>query len=585
MEIYLFLTGVVVGALLLHVVKRAGSAEPQTPQAALEPQPQPQTVAEPPPGDTPAEHVQRLRQQVEALDDQIQSPADLLRIPQFQQGATLLASQEFSDQAVLEALGGPGYVLPSMAAVALPQRRRSDPDAVLELLPQLGSYPLNFVLDYLQALPHADHLHLLLRQARDWWWGFVPFRQRLRGYLHWAAGKAPADRAVDFDGLDDDALVNLADTLGQFKEPVLEPFLQRLQEARRQRREQRVLGGFGRVVATLPPRLRLRHPALDTALQRAYEQLVATPPQPVLLVGEHGVGKSVLIDLLSERLLAEGWRVFEASAAEILAGQSYIGELEGRIREMLAVLHRERALWRAPDFYDLLHKGSHSRDPRGILDLVLPALERGELRLIGEITPRQLAQLQVARPALRSRFEVVTLAPAAPAALAQIGEQWAQAQRQTLQAEVIDARTLAEAERMAAQYFPEQHEPGRLLQLLDETLQAATGAETQRLPLDDDALLQAVAKRSGLPLEVIDDRQRLELDALRRFFRQRVLGQDEAVETLLDRIAMLKAGLVDSHRPIGVFLFAGPTGTGRPNWPRRWASCCSATPSACCAWT
>ena len=562
MEIYLFVIGVVVGGLLLHVFRHAGSAAPRTPQSAPEPDPKPE-APEALAGETPAQHLQRLRQQVEALDDQIQSPADLLRIAQFQQGATLLASAEFSDQAVLEALGSPGYALPSMAAVALPQRRRSDPDAVLELLPHLGSYPLNFVLDYLQTLPDADHLHLLLRQARDWWWGFVPFRQRLRGYLHWAAGKAPADRAVEFDGLDDEALAKLADTLGQFKEPVLEPFLQRLQDARSLRREQRVLGGFGRVVATLAPRLRLRHPALDAALQRAYEQLVATPPQPVLLVGEHGVGKSVLIDLLSERLLAEGWRVFEASAADILAGQSYIGELEGRIREMLAVLHRERALWRAPDFYDLLHKGSHSRDPRGILDLVLPALERGELRLIGEITPRQLAQLQVARPATRSRFEVVTLAPAVPAALAQIGERWAQAQRQTLQAEVIDARTLAEAERMAAQYFPEQHEPGRLLQLLDETLQAATGAETPRLPLDDDALLQAVAKRSGLPLDVIDDRQRLELDALRRFFRQRVLGQDEAVETLLDRIAMLKAGLVDSHRPIGVFLFAGPTGTGK----------------------
>lgn len=560
MEIYLFVIGAIVGALLLHVVKRAGSVEP-SPQPA--PEPQAQAAPEPPAGDTPAEHVQHLRQQVEAMDEQIQSPADLLRIPQFQQGVTLLASLEFSDQAVIEALGSPGYALPSMAAVALPRRRRSDPEAVLELLPHLGSYPLNFVLDYLQGLPDADHLHVLLRQARDWWWGFVPFRQRLRAYLHWAAGKSPEDRAVEFDGLDDDALGKLAETLGQFKEPVLAPFLQRVQDARTQRREQRVLGGFGRVVATLPPRLRLRHAALDTALQRAYEQLVATPPQPVLLVGEHGVGKSVLIDLLSERLLAEGWRVFEASAAEILAGQSYIGELEGRIREMLAVLHRERALWRAPDFYDLLHKGAHSRDPRGILDLVLPALERGELRLIGEITPRQLAQLQVARPATRSRFEVVALASPAAADLAQIGAQWAQAQRQALHGEVIDARALAEAERLAAQYFPEQHEPGRLLQLLDETLQAATGGEAPRLPLDDDALLQAVARRSGLPLEVIDDRQRLELDALRRFFRQRVLGQDEAVETLLDRIAMLKAGLVDSHRPIGVFLFAGPTGTGK----------------------
>ncbi|MBB6366886.1 ATP-dependent Clp protease ATP-binding subunit ClpC [Xanthomonas sacchari] len=564
MEILVFVIGAVVGAVLSRVLGHARSA--RTSAAPPDPAPAgsaPSDAQDADLADAPEQQVQRLRQQVEALDDQIHSPADLARVAQFEQGAALLAGPAFSDQAVIEALGSPGWALPSMAAVALQHRRNSDLDPVLELLPHLGSYPLNFVLDYLQAQPDADHLHVLLRQARDWWWDVVPFRQRLRAYLHWAASKAPADRAVDVDGLDDAAVAKLGEILGRFKEPVLDPFLQRLQEARAQRREQRVLGGFGRVVAAVPPRLRLPHPTLDAALQRAYDLVTAVPPQPVLLVGEHGVGKSVLIDLLSERLLAEGWRVFEATAAEILAGQSYIGELEGRIREMLAVLHRERALWRAPDFYDLLHKGAHARDPRGILDLVMPALERGELRLIGEITPQQLAQLQVARPTTRSRFEVVTLAPAAPAALAQIGAQWAQAQQQTLQAEVIDAHTLAEAQRMAAQYSPEQHEPGRLLRLLEETLQAATSAEVPRLPLDDEALLQAVSRRSGLPLDVIDDRQRLDLDALRHFFRQRVLGQDEAVETLLDRIAMLKAGLIDSRRPIGVFLFAGPTGTGK----------------------
>ncbi len=563
MEFALFAIGVVVGAVLLHLARPLGrSASAQRPAPATDAgenhHAAPEAAQE-----TPAQHLQRLRQQVEAQDEQIHSPADLAQIPQFQQGVALLAGAEFSHQELVEALGSPGYVLPCMAAQALAQRRPPDADAVLDVLPHLGSYPLSFLFDYLQRLPDADHLHALLRHARDWWWNVVPFRQRLRAYLQWAASKAPADRPVDFDELDDAALTALGDTLAQFKEPVLEPFLQRLHDARKQRREQRVLGGFGRVVAAVPARLRLHHPGLDAALQRAYEHVVTTPPQPVLLVGEHGVGKSVLIDLLSERLLGEGWRVFEASAAEILAGQSYIGELEGRIREMLAVLHRERALWRAPDFYDLLHKGAHSRDPRGILDLVLPALERGELRLIGEITPRQLAQLQVARPTTRSRFEVVTLAPAASTALAQIGAQWAQAQAQALQTEVIDARALAEAERLAAQYFPDQHEPGRLLQLLDETLQAAKDGDDARLPLDDDALLQAVARRSGLPLEVIDDRQRLELETLRRFFRKRVLGQDEAVETLLDRIAMLKAGLIDSRRPIGVFLFAGPTGTGK----------------------
>jgi ATP-dependent Clp protease ATP-binding subunit ClpC len=116
---------------------------------------------------------------------------------------------------------------------------------------------------------------------------------------------------------------------------------------------------------------------------------------------------------------------------------------------------------------------------------------------------------------------------------------------------------------MAAQYFPEQHEPGRTLRLLEDALREALQAQPCRLPLDQDGLLRAVSFRSGLPLEVIDDRQSLDLGAIRAFFHKRVIGQEEAVECLVDRIAMLKAGLSDGNRPIGVFLFAGPTGTGK----------------------
>ncbi|MBO7942968.1 hypothetical protein JTP77_044735, partial [Streptomyces sp. S9] len=115
---------------------------------------------------------------------------------------------------------------------------------------------------------------------------------------------------------------------------------------------------------------------------------------------------SVLIDLLCQRLQAQGWLVFEASAAEILSGQSYIGELEERVREMLSVLHRDKALWRAPEFFELLSKGAYKQDPTGVLDLVLPAIERGQLRVIGEISPRQLAQLQVARPVIKHHFDI-----------------------------------------------------------------------------------------------------------------------------------------------------------------------------------
>ena len=76
-------------------------------------------------------------------------------------------------------------------------------------------------------------------------------------------------------------------------------------------------------------------------------------------------------------------------------------------------------------------------------------------------------------------------------------------------------------------------------------------------------VLATLASLSGLPLAVLDPTRPLHLDDVRAFFEQRVLGQPEAIDCLVDRIALIKAGLTDPTRPLAVFLFVGPTGTGK----------------------
>ena len=76
-------------------------------------------------------------------------------------------------------------------------------------------------------------------------------------------------------------------------------------------------------------------------------------------------------------------------------------------------------------------------------------------------------------------------------------------------------------------------------------------------------MLETLSQLTGLPISILDNRERLDLASIREFFAGRVIGQDEAVDSVVERIAMLKAGLNDPERPIGVFLFAGPTGTGK----------------------
>ena len=109
-------------------------------------------------------------------------------------------------------------------------------------------------------------------------------------------------------------------------------------------------------------------------------------------------------------------------------------------------------------------------------------------------------------------------------------------------------------------------------------------AEAPDLRLQHADLLKSVSSLTGLPGELLDDKRPLDLEALRAKLEERVIGQPDAVSALVERVA-LKAGVTDPSRPYGVFLFAGPTGTGKTELAKALATGCSAPRTACCGWT
>ncbi|PYT04076.1 MAG: hypothetical protein DMF65_02860, partial [Acidobacteria bacterium] len=319
---------------------------------------------------------------------------------------------------------------------------------------------------------------------------------------------------------------------------------------------------------------------LDSVAARVAElesAITREPARSVLLVGDSGTGKTALLRALAERLRGENWIVFEAGAGEVLAGQTYIGQLEERVQQIVKHVGGRRVLWVVPNFHETLYAGRHRYSPVGVLDLLLPSIESGAVRIIGEVPSEAYEQLLRLRPKLRTAMQTCRLAPLSDEETLELGRRWAAKRGIRKYAweglhEGVDTsyfvpraseQTLREALQLAKQYLGDKAAPGNLLLFLDATDRRLSAEEKGDGEITLDDLLVTLSQLTGLPTSILDEREGLDLSELRTFFERRVLGQPEAVDCLVERAAMIKAGLTDPTRPQGVFLFVGPTGTGK----------------------
>ncbi|HSJ94002.1 MAG TPA: AAA family ATPase, partial [Gaiellaceae bacterium] len=294
------------------------------------------------------------------------------------------------------------------------------------------------------------------------------------------------------------------------------------------------------------------------ALAAVEAAIAGPPPRTAVLVGEDGVGRTALMHAAARRLAAAGFRVFEASSSNLLAGQRYIGEVEERLKAIAVAGADGRLVWLLPDVVAAADAGAYEQDRRGALERVAPFLQRGEVRLLGQADAAGWTGLVQRKRALGSVLRPVQVEPLTAPESMRIVESWLAARDAT-----IGRQALAEAVELGEQFLPDVAYPGRLLRIVFAAHEAAARRAERPVEIGAGHVLEALAGTTGLPLALLDHRQRLDVAGVRSFFETRVLGQPAAVEALVERITMIKAGLTDPTRPLGVLLFVGPTGTGK----------------------
>jgi ATP-dependent Clp protease ATP-binding subunit ClpC len=296
-----------------------------------------------------------------------------------------------------------------------------------------------------------------------------------------------------------------------------------------------------------------------------------------VLVGEPGVGKTAVVEGLAQRI-ARGdvpaalrdKRILALALGPLVAGTKYRGEFESRVKRILEEVKRSSR--EVILFIDELHTLVGAGAAEGSLDLssmIKPELARGELQCIGATTFDEFRKHIESDAALERRFQPVMVAEPTieqtVAILRGLRARYAEHHGVTITDPAIEA-----ASALSARYIVDRFMPDKAIDLMDEaSASVALRGEKMVEPADVAAI---VSKWTGIPQGTLTEEQSRSLLELERSLAKRVVGQDPAIALVAQAIRRGRAGLKDPRKPVGGFLFVGPSGVGKTELARALAS-------------
>jgi ATP-dependent Clp protease ATP-binding subunit ClpC len=298
-----------------------------------------------------------------------------------------------------------------------------------------------------------------------------------------------------------------------------------------------------------------------------------TKNNPVL-IGDAGVGKTAIAEGLAQRIVAgdvpdalKDRRVISLAMGTLVAGSTLRGEFEERLKAILDEV--KRAGGEIVLFIDEIHTVVGAGGAQGAIDasqMMKPALARGELQVVGATTPDEYRKHIESDAALERRFSPVFVEEpdidTAIRMLRALRPRYEEHHGVRVTDEALDA-----AVRLSQRYVTGRHLPDKAIDLMDEAaakLRIAARKEARpEMVVTAERIAEQVATRTGVPVARLVEGEAERLLHLEERLHQRIIGQDRAIESLADAIRRARAGLKDPKRPIGSFIFLGPTGVGK----------------------
>ncbi len=300
----------------------------------------------------------------------------------------------------------------------------------------------------------------------------------------------------------------------------------------------------------------------------------------VLMVGDPGVGKTAIAEGLARKIFEkkvpkfiQDHQVYTLDISSLLAGSKYRGDFEERLKAVLTALEKKGKIILFIDEAHMMQgAGASSQSSNDMSNMLKPILTKGIIKLMASTTWEEYRKHFESDRALMRRFQRVTIDEPTPDMAVKILKGIKKYYEKHHNVKISDA-AIDQAVKLSVKYMADKKLPDKAIDIIDcaaarYKLKDDEGMEGVEQIVDIEQVTYELSKMINMPLETVAQKESKNLSELEGGMKSAVYGQDKAVETLLDKIFVAQAGMKHPNKPIGSFLFLGPTGTGKTETAR-----------------
>ena len=291
-----------------------------------------------------------------------------------------------------------------------------------------------------------------------------------------------------------------------------------------------------------------------------------------ILVGDPGVGKTAIAEGLAKNIVENkvpkflaDWSVYSLDISALLAGSKYRGDFEERLKQVISILEKRGNNILFIDEAHMMNgagAGSTSSNANDMANMLKSALTKGGIKVIASTTWEEYRKHFEKDRALMRRFQRVTIDEPDEATSIKIIKGLKKSYEKYHKVKITN-QAVTDSVKYSIKYLADKKLPDKAIDLIDRACARFKVRDEENGVVDHEEIMVEVSKVANLPAEQVSNKESSNLANLEKGMHNKVFGQGKAIEVLCDKIFIAQAGLKNLNRPVGSFLFVGPTGVGK----------------------